>query len=194
MGFGDNYEHEIYLKAFYIDISEVTNEQYREFLIATGYGKPKYWDDIKFKIPDHPVVGVSWYDAAAYAEWAGKRLPTEAEWEKAARGAGNYLFPWGNTYEDKKMYANLSGKKDGYTYTAPVLSMIEDRSSYGVYNMYGNVSEWVQDFFSSKYYKVSPLANPQGPANGKFKVIRGFSWSKSFTTYKSSTLTLEPIT
>jgi len=147
------------------------------FLLATKKREPKYWRDGKLNNPDLPVVGVSWQDAVDYASWAGKRLPTEAEWERAARGGQNLLFPWGNKYEAG--YANLDGAKDGFKYTSSFGRMFDDRSRFGIYDMYGNVKEWILDWYDPDYYDVSPLANPKGSDSGKYKVIRGLSWKEN---------------
>jgi sulfatase modifying factor 1 len=167
--------HIVYVDTFYMDIYPVTNERYREFMDATGHNAPTFWNDPDYNRPDHPVVGVSWYDAEAYAKWAGKRLPTEAEWEKSARGdLVNKRYPWGNnlTRDD----ANYSGKggKDIWKYTSPVGSF--PPNGYGLYDMAGNVWEWCADWYDEKYYSISPKLNPKGSDSGKYKVLRGGSW------------------
>jgi iron(II)-dependent oxidoreductase len=166
-------QHEVYLDDFYIDLHEVTNAQYRLFVEATGHPEPPFWDDERFNKPDQPVVGVSWFDAHEYAKWVGRRLPTEAEWEKAARGIDRRIYPWGNewTAEGKAMSA-----------PQPVGSNKLDVSPYGIVDMAGNVSEWVADFYSKDYYRSSvSWVNPLGPTvTGfiKLKVIRGASWKE----------------
>jgi formylglycine-generating enzyme required for sulfatase activity len=162
--------HRVYLDAFYIDKYEVTNALYGRFMRATGHKEPKLWNNKEFSVPNKPVVGVSWYDAKNYCEWAGKRLPTEAEWEKAARGTDGRIWPWENQWDAGK--ANTSEKDDGYQYTAPVGNFEEGKSPYDAYDMVGNVREWVADWYDFEYYKKSPRHNPTGPVSGKFKVRR----------------------
>jgi formylglycine-generating enzyme required for sulfatase activity len=128
----------ISLPAYYIDKYEVTNEQYGKFLQETGYKrKPKYWNDRLFRHPKQPVVGIGWADAEAYAKWAGKRLPDEREWEKAARGTKGWLWPWGNTTTGKE----YNGKIQGRYAPAVVGSFPSGKSPYGVFDMAGNVYE-----------------------------------------------------
>jgi len=190
--------HMIILDPYYMDKHEVSNRHYGEFIKATGHPAPAYWDDHKRNKPDQPVSGVNWHDAKAYCSWANKRLPTEAEWEKAARGPEGFKYPWGNDFEATK--ANFGRKQE---FTANVDSYPEGKSPYGLYNMAGNVFEWVQDWYAPDYYKFSQdVRNPQGPQYvisiskgglkgaakpaGKKKVIRGGSW---FAPHQSVTTT-----
>ncbi len=168
----DGPEHVVYLDAYYIDKYEVTNEQYKKFIEATGYRIPRCWNDARFNQPDQPVVGVTWEDAAAYAEWAGKRLPTEAEWEKAARGTDKRLWPWGNTFDKAKCNVWESGTT-GLRSTMAVGSYEGGKSPYECYDMAGNVWEWCADLYDQKYYYASPKINPTGPETGQQRVIRG---------------------
>ncbi len=167
--------HSVYLDAFYMDKYEVTNAQYRKFMDATGYKAPSYWNDPKYNDPKQPVVGVSWNDAKAYADWASKRLPTEAEWEKAARGglAGKKYPLSDNISHDDANYSGTGGK-DQWKYTSPVGSF--SPNGYGLYDMAGNVWEWCSDWYDSGYYSNSPESNPTGPSSGTSMVIRGGSW------------------
>ncbi len=180
--------HKIYLDAFYIDRYEVSNKQYKKFLEETERQPPGFWDDPERNAPNLPVVGVDWADAKAYCEWAKKRLPTEAEWEKAARGAQGWLYPWGNEFDDAK--ANIKGEEDGYADVAPVGALPEGRSTYGAYNMIGNVAEWTNDYFDPEYYSYMPMKNPTGPDSGTRKVLRGgsFRTGKEYAnvTYRSA--------
>jgi iron(II)-dependent oxidoreductase len=176
-GEGDDDEHPqhtVFLDAFYIDKYEVTNFQYKQFMDATGHGAPDYWNNENYNQPNQPVVGVTWHDAIAYAKWAGKRLPTEAEWEKAARGTDGRIYPWGNEWDSSKCNSGVGG--DGYQYTAPVGSFPAGASPYGVMDMSGNVWEWCADWSDRNYYSRSPQQNPKGPDSGSERVLRGGSW------------------
>ncbi len=177
-GFDEKPQQEIYLDAFYIDKYEVTVESYNVFRRAANYVEPSVpffqGDHEILKTPQFPVVGVSWMDATNYCTWAGKRLLTEAEWEKAARGTHGLVYPWGNEMLPKR--ANIAGTADGFQYMAPVGSFPMGRSVYGIYDMAGNASEWVQDWYDQFTYQKSPMMNPQGIAKSKNRVFRGGSW------------------
>ena len=130
---------------------------------------------------DHPVVHVSWQDGRAYCRWAGKRLPTEAEWEYVARGEENRTFPWGADIDRSK--ANYGRDTccgpdvgDGYERTAPVATFPDGVSPFGLFDMAGNVVEWVEDRYGHEYYAISPQGNPAGPADGANRVLRGGAW------------------
>ena len=180
--------HTIFVDAFYMDVYEVTNALYRKFLDATEHPSPSAtWNDGRFNQPDLPVVNVSWYDAGAYAQWAGKRLPTEAEWEYAARGGlVGKRYPWGDeiTHDDAN-YWKLGGR-DVWSRTSPVGSF--PPNGYGLYDMAGNVWEWCMDEWDAGFYSRSPRENPVAGGlislvNNHFKnvatnrVVRGGSWS-----------------
>lgn len=185
--------HDVWLDAYYIDKYPVTNEKYREFVLDTGHVEPAYWWDENFTEPDHPVVGVTYYDALAYCQWAGKKLPTEAQWEKAAKGPTHRMFPWGNwpPCSGGDWFANMDDPAstpdaDGFTYTSPVgyynglhPDTGNSKSPYGCYDMAGNVSEWCSDWYESDYYGSSPYEDPAGPSFGLLKVIRGGSYDDS---------------
>jgi len=167
-------EHKVVIDSFYLDAYEVTNQQYAEFCRATKHALPEFWGMKEFKcspeFPDHPVVGVSWFDAESYAKWAGKRLPTEAEWEYACRGGlVDQNFHTGNQLDSTK--ANFAKKYKG---TLRVGTFAPN--AFGLYDMPGNVWEWTADNYADDYYQDSEPSNPKGPKNGRFKVIRGGSW------------------
>jgi len=196
--------HTVYVDAFYMNTHEVTNAQYKKFVQETGHKEPegyggidkikgniitlkiiKPWSDLNYNRDDQPVVCIDWNDAKAYAEWAGKRLPTEAEWEKAARGGlVKKKFPWGDAdpdgtqcnFSDKKADFPESDKSvdDGYKYTSPVSKY--PSNNYGLYDMAGNVFEWCADWYDKNYYANSPKQNPNGPNSGQYRVMRGGSW------------------
>jgi len=174
-------EHQLYLKAYSIDKKEVTQAEYDRFVRMTKRGKPfvpVFEDDIsKIMKPELPAMGMSWSDAVAYCKWAGKRLPTEAEWEKAGRGESKRRYPWGDEFGTG--HANLDGDTDGFPYLAPPGSFESGRSPYGLYDMTGNVAEWVADTYDEQYYQKSPYRDPTGPADGQHKVIRGGSWRET---------------
>ncbi len=171
----DNPQHDVTVSPFYMDRTEVTNAQYLAFCEATERGLPIFWEMERFHCgPDyqnHPIVGVSHYDAVAYAEWVGKRLPTEAEWEFAARGGlVGKKFPNGD--EVDRLEVNC--KSAGYDGTLPVGTLLPN--GYGLHDMSGNVRELVHDRYGRNYYQESPTDNPQGPEKGKFWVVRGGGW------------------
>ena len=188
---GQTYErpvHTVELDAFYMDVYQVTVGQFREFVNQSGYNYNRWNDVAKYSSGDeYPMVYVNWNDVTAYAKWAGKRLPTEAEWEYAARGGlvGKRYF-WGDekpdgsqcNFADKNTNYNWSDKTvdDGYKYTAPVGSFITN--GYGLYDMAGNVWEWCQDWYGKVYYSSSATKNPLGPGSGSYRVLRGGSWSR----------------
>jgi len=167
-------EHVVKIDSFYLDECEVTNRQYYEFCRATERALPEFWNMKEFRsgldFPDHPVLGVSYYDAEAYAEWAGKRLLTEAEWEYAARGGvPGRIYPNGD--EIDSTMANYGKKYGGVVKTGSF-----PPNGFGLHDMSGNVWEWTSDKYSGDYYEVSPRVNPKGPERGRFRVMRGGGW------------------
>ena len=158
--------HKVSMKGFYIDKTEVSVGAYKLFLDGASHPPPKGWDKIDLgQWKDYPVVHISWDDAVAYARWAGKRLPTEAEWEYAARGTDGRRFPWGDDFNENKTNASQKGM-------LPVGVTPSDKSPYGVLDMAGNVSEWVAD-----YYEPYPgNVYPDKDYNKGYRVIRGGSY------------------
>lgn len=168
--------HRVMLDSFYIDKYEATNLQYYRFCQATGHQMPDFWGMKEYHcgidFPNHPVVGVSCSDAIEYARWAGKRLPTEAEWECAAKGGLiDSSFPNGDYIDTTLANMTFKGRRKG---TVQVGSY--KPNTLGVYDMAGNVCEWVADIYGAEYYEDGPKKNPKGPDKGRFRVIRGGGW------------------
>ncbi|MDP6625403.1 MAG: formylglycine-generating enzyme family protein [Nitrospinota bacterium] len=175
-------QREVFLNAYLMDKYSVTNAEFKKFIEAGGYLEKNFWsedgwkhisemnptesDDLKKIVQaddDTPVVNISWYEAEAFAKWAGKRLPTEAEWEKAARGTDGRIYPWGNKF-DKTMLNCAEAKHKKST---PVSKFTEGKSIYGCFDMVGNVWEWTTDWYDSDYYSSAPSKNPVGPMNAE---------------------------
>ncbi len=179
-------QREVVLSSFWLDKFEVTNSRYSKCVSEGDCTASRYADDTTFNGATQPVVGVSWYDARDYCEWVGGALPTEAQWEYAARGSDGRIYPWGNTFDSTKAnycdkncpqnWADQNGD-DGYVRAAPVGSFSPAGDSWvGAADMAGNVWEWVADWFAADYYKNAPANNPLGPADGGSKVVRGGEW------------------
>lgn len=186
--------HRIYLDAYFIDIAPVSNAQFSTFVAATGFQtdaeRPRDHPSTllppgiswrTFATPDrenHPVLLVSWDDASAYAQWCGKRLPTEAEWERAARGGiERQSFPWGAQAPND---AHLNWRKSQPNHAAPpptTPTKSYPANGFGLYDVVGNVWEWCSDWYADSYYAGCPYRNPQGPDQGHFRVRRGGSWN-----------------
>jgi formylglycine-generating enzyme required for sulfatase activity len=183
-------EHTVTLNAYYIDQFEVTAGRYQKFIESAKRDLPPTWDDEAAQtLSDLPAVGMSWTDAAAYCKWAGRRLPTEAEWEKAARGTDGRRYPWGHMqpFVDIANYNRGVWVSEAIT-LVPVSSGLEGmsvrhglkeggKSPYGLFHMAGNAAEWVADWYDREFYQKSPDKSPTGPATGEKRVIRGGSWA-----------------
>jgi formylglycine-generating enzyme required for sulfatase activity len=199
--------HQVYLDAFYMDIYEVTNAAYKACVVAGVCDPPQsigsitrssYYGNSEFD--DYPVIYVDWNQANVYCTWRGASLPTEAQWEKAARGVDGRTYPWGNQFDgsyinfcDKNCAVNIgfsgvadTNSDDGYADTAPVGSYESGKGPYGMYDLAGNVWEWVADWYDSDYYDNSPTANPLGPDSGYDRVLRGGSWSYNANSVRSA--------
>ncbi|MGA1865579.1 MAG: formylglycine-generating enzyme family protein, partial [bacterium] len=173
---GEGPAHDVYLDAFFIDKYEVTNAQYEIFWKSTGRRPPVNWGKPGFNGSFQPVTGVSWEDASDYAAWAGKRLPTEAEWEKAARGTDSLLYPWGNKWDEGRCRSN---SKDPSSGLARIGSYPEGVSPFGCHDMAGNAWEWCSDWFMTDYYSQTESRNPKGPQDGSWHVLRGGGWDSA---------------
>jgi serine/threonine-protein kinase len=205
-------QHTVYLDAFWIDQTEVSNAMFARFIEDTnhitdaerqGWGwvligtewtevsgadwqHPQGSDTSIDGLDDHPVVQIGWGDADAYCRWAGRQLPSEAQWEKAARGEQALTYPWGNRFDGRQLNycdanCDISWRDattdDGFPLSAPVGSYPSGASAYGALDMMGNVWEWVSDWYEQTYYASSPSQNPTGPASGQERGLRGGGWS-----------------
>jgi eukaryotic-like serine/threonine-protein kinase len=190
--------HEVTLSPFYIDKYEVTNQLWAACVEADACPEPGSTSDYNGEpyygvktFDDYPVIYISWFGADAYCRWRGVRLPTEAEWEMAARwdpsADAAMAYPWGDTWDQTRLnycdstcvdstFIDLS-YDDGWPQMAPVGSFPTGVSPFGAFDMSGNVTEWVADWYSSSYYAVSPSENPSGPSTGTTKGVRGGAWS-----------------
>jgi len=188
---GANYypQHKVYLDSLYIDEYPVSNFMYGEFIKQTGYEPEGDWESYFHEDNrDHPVINVSWNDALAYANWAGKKLPTEAQWEKSARGTDGRKYPWGNKWDENLCNTrNLNDKEilkkmlpiSCNRGTLPHGMFPSGKSPYGLMDMAGQVMEWCLDWYDTNYYNYSQSHNPQGPCSGHDRVMRGGSWFTS---------------
>ncbi len=184
-------QHTVYLDAFWIDRTEVTNAQYARCAAGGQCTPPRpsftksntrssYYGNSQYA--NYPMINVDWNQAQAYCAWAGGRLPSEAEWEKAARGTDGRIYPWGNAAPDQSKLNNNSNQGD----TTAVGSYPSGASPYGALDMAGNVWEWVNDWYSDTYYQQSPSRNPTGPTSGTYRVLRGGSWHFNVRAVRSA--------
>lgn len=189
--------HNVWLNGFWIDRYEVTNAQYRKCEAAGICKRPAYIESnkrsnyyISSEYDNYPVIFVSSDDAATYCQWVGKRLPTEAEWEKAAswdwRTGTKLIWPWGNTFDDSKV---RNGSRDD---TSRVGKYPQGASPYGAMDMAGNVLEWTADYYAADYYATSPSSNPKGPATGYGRVVRGGTWWDTETDLRTTRRRYKP--
>jgi formylglycine-generating enzyme required for sulfatase activity len=166
-------QHEVELDGFWIDQTEVTNEQYNRCVAEGDCDRSEFEDNAEFNSDDQPVVGVSWFDAESYCEWAGGQLPTEAQWEYAARGEEGHLYPWGDEFDCSIVNIRSCGD---FRFTSPVGTYPDGASWVKAFDLAGNVWEWTADWYDEDYYGDSPSSNPDGLPSGNLKVLRGGSW------------------
>ena len=179
--------HRALLSAFYLDAYEVTVSRYAEFLATQKPDPPFKWNEATSGSHENkPVIGINWYDARDYCRWVGKRLPTEAQWEMAARGNEGRIYPWGNVHPTKG-HANAGQIKwRGYETLTNVGQFELGKTPNGVYDLAGNLWEWVADWYDSAYYQFSPRENPTGPSAGPLRVLRGGAWNNDSKSIRSA--------
>lgn len=184
--------HRVFVSAFEIDRYEVSNEEFLAYVKRTG-NMPAVWaGGTPELVLDHPVTGILWHEAQAFCKWEDGRLPTEAEWEKAARGTDGRLYPWGNDW----LPARANVRASGYEGPRAIDSYPLGQSPYGILNMVGNVEEWVLDTFDPNYYSTSDQRDPRGPDVVLDHVLRGGSWAAliehSNTVFRNSSHSVRP--
>jgi formylglycine-generating enzyme required for sulfatase activity len=185
-GYGDEYpQHVVNLDGYWIDHTEVTHDRY-DLCVRDGVCSPPGTDALT--LGDVPMTAVTWFQARDYCQWAGARLPTEAEWEKAARGTDRREFPWGNIQPGCE-YAVMEEDEPGCgrDSTWPVGSKPKGASPYGILDMAGNALEWAADYYSFDYYTKSPVRNPQGSETGRYRVLRGGSFNVTSDYLRTAT-------
>ena len=197
----------VYLSAYQISRNEITNAEYKVFIDSGGYnssdywsaagwswrtanspGQPVWWASGNYKcgpaFPTHPVVGITWYEADAFARWAGVRLPTEAEWERAARGTDGRYWPWGDSWDSTRCNSSQNAALDTFACSCPAGSFSTGASPCGALEMAGNAAEFTSDWYDSTYYSAARDTNPAGPASGTVRVIRGGGWRGSKAAFQ----------
>lgn len=171
-------EKQVTMSAFSIDRTEVTNAAYKKCVEAKACDATQYLDDRELGRDENPVVGITWEDARSFCNWVGKRLPTEAEWEYAARGSDLRKWPWQGAFKGDA--ANIAGSEGGGSSTEAVTSRREGASPFGVLNLAGNAAEWVADYYDPTFYRTSKDdKDPKGPDAGRERVVRGGSYRSS---------------
>lgn len=194
-------QRQVYLDEFKIDKYEVTALEFLRFVVDTDRPPLPDWKydggNFQESMAHHPVMHVTWYEADAYCRWAGKRLPTEAEWEKAARGTDGRIYPWGNTpaglskanFGRSGISGPVRDRPERLLLYPPIISVDKYEngvSAYGVWQMAGNVAEWVNDWYDPKYYQLAPDRNPKGPSAGTHRAFRGGGWIDSTPTVRAA--------
>jgi formylglycine-generating enzyme required for sulfatase activity len=186
-------QHTVFLDSFWIDKKEVTNKQFKKCVMLGvcpdlqnkgSRTHENYFLNLQYD--DYPVISVNWVQAQSYCHWAGRRLPSEAEWEKAARGADGHKYPWGNNKPTCEIANFRSDKFECVGDTKAVGSYPTNVSFYGAFDMAGNVAEWVNDWHGADYYLNSPPRNPPGPEQREWRVIRGGSWTDDFKNIRGA--------
>lgn len=179
--------HRVSVKAFYLDVYETTVSRYAEFLASQKPDAPFKWNEATAGAHENkPAVGVNWYDARDYCRWVGKRLPTEAEWEIAARDTGGRIYPWGSAHPTKG-HANAGETRwRGYDSLSNVGRFELGKTPEGVYDLAGNLWEWVADWYDPTYYQFSARDNPKGPSAGPLRALRGGAWNNDSKAIRSS--------